>query len=1351
MKLKLLLPPAIVVALAACQSVSRTPRPSGLVQGLAPLAGFVENQGQFPREVRFAYFSAYIVVAFEDKGFRVVYSDGVNEYFGLPCPSSCRLLPLAPRSTRVSWQVGPPQRWRPGLRTFSRLRYEGLANGVSVEFYPHPKGLEFDIYAPSPKALEGFALRREEPGSQSLAQGVEFSPRTKLARDVLLLAPMRRRDVKVLSDARATTFSFRLPEGLPNQPVHLDPVLQWGSYWAFAGEFVDVAAGDDGTLFILGSIAGLSLDDPVPRSNHNVLLAAVSAHRSQLLWVTVFGGTWDEVPRKLAVGPEGLVVSVGATTSSDFPVSGDAFAKKNFGARVGFITGHSPKDGSLVFSSFFLNPKGTPPFASISVDDIAVEPSGDIFVAGQTYGPGIPVTPAAFQPFPQGLTDWFLARLAPRARSVRWCTYLGGSSSEDGRPHLALDSHLNVLVAGTTSSLDLPVTLAPPGAFASPRDLGYVARFTPGGFLDGASAVVSKYRTQVAGVLALDDRAAAIVGSFYGSEFPQKNPVADGRDFEKGMFFARLSFESQSWEQVTVTPIAVASSIAWSEIEVVGAALDRDGNLAFVANTNVPNLVLPSAYRCSWPTVQALTAVVGWLNPKNGQFLEGSLAGPGHYVATGMAAGPEHFLYVVGKAENLPDPYPVPGGNDPPCHPPCGREGAAALVLEVRRGDPALPRISWEDHPHELTAENFVELDLKVRLDRPWPEPILVSIFGAEQPVIEVPLSPGQVEATIRVTLFGENNELYACLPENVSGCCAATRIVVRRPPRLELQVGSVGPLYPGEVTTATVSLLHVASEARFGIQCFAEPSGVMQVPAPFELVGATGYGSYRLEALSPGTARLWCEARGSDGALIRSQDVVFNVSWPPPQHVRFLPVALHQPGADNSQWRTVVSLFNGYRMPQQVSVRWVQTGQEKTVTVPPHGLVRFEDFLVEAFGLDPRSTANGSFLFVSQGKLTAVCQVVNDTARGTYGQSFPLSELSWPAGYSHTVVLPLLKGGERFRSNIGVFSPSITARCRGRLNIYDARGTPLTEYPVDLPPLGWQQFNQVLGTGSEGARLGYALLAAEEGSACRAYASIIDRHTGDPTTLVLPWDWSQGVVPVIAQTPGALGSNWGTELAVLLYRPFETTSSVRLTFQPQGSEDAKVIELSGLSGTLKHFENVATELLGYPKDARVLGSLTFEPRESFIAARLYNLTPGGTLGQEIPAHPAFSAQMAAIPGLVHDGRFRSNIGFFVPFDSQTLGTPRATVRFYDGAGNPVGRSLRFELKTGWTQVNGVLADAGLAESGYVTAVVDAWPSIWTYASVVDNRSGDPTLIEADPLCLNPDLPCPFRIALPPP
>lgn len=144
---------------------------------------------------------------------------------------------------------------------------------------------------------------------------------------------------------------------------------------------------------------------------------------------------------------------------------------------------------------------------------VAVDPSGNVIVAGFTSSQTLPGTATAFQPtkatgFPDNW-DVFIAKFDPTGRTLLWATFLGGDDL-DQPSAVAVDAVGSIYVIGTTRSTNFPVT---PRAYipSSASGGGFAAKISA----NGANLLYSTYLPGTPNALAVNAAGEAyIVGNF---------------------------------------------------------------------------------------------------------------------------------------------------------------------------------------------------------------------------------------------------------------------------------------------------------------------------------------------------------------------------------------------------------------------------------------------------------------------------------------------------------------------------------------------------------------------------------------------------------------------------------------------------------------------------------------------------------------------------------------------------------------------------------------------------------------------------------------------------------------------
>jgi hypothetical protein len=270
----------------------------------------------------------------------------------------------------------------------------------------------------------------------------------------------------------------------------------------------------------------------------DVFVTELNPSGSALVYSTYLGGSEIDMGFAIAVDSSGNAYVTGFTYSTNFPTL-LPLQPTNAGSSDAFVTKLNPSGSALVYSTYL---------GGSSVDHgsgIAVDSSGDAYVAGNTQSTDFPITNGAFQPTFGGAFDAFVAKLNSTGSAVVYSTYLGGSSYDYGSG-IALDNSGDAYVTGTTCSTNFPTTA---GAFQPTYGGGacqsgdaFVAQLNPAG-----SALV--YSTYLGGSaddgglgIAVDSSGNAYVTGFtYSTNFPTLLPLQPTNAGSSDAFVTKLN------------------------------------------------------------------------------------------------------------------------------------------------------------------------------------------------------------------------------------------------------------------------------------------------------------------------------------------------------------------------------------------------------------------------------------------------------------------------------------------------------------------------------------------------------------------------------------------------------------------------------------------------------------------------------------------------------------------------------------------------------------------------------------------------------------------------------------------
>lgn len=219
----------------------------------------------------------------------------------------------------------------------------------------------------------------------------------------------------------------------------------------------------------------------------------------------------------IAVDVTGSVYFAGAPVSTAFatiPASTGAYQSTNDGNFIGKLT---PDGSAFAYATYFGH-------QSPQITSIAIDNTGNVYVAGTTNSNGFSATSGAFQANAPGPRSAFVAKLNPTATALVYSTFLGGSQS-DSAVQLRVDAAGEAVVLGVVNSPDFPVTA---GAFSlsftpppwAATNNTFVQRFITKLSADGSKEVFSTFFPD-ADAIDVDAAGNTYVAALATSGFPQ--------------------------------------------------------------------------------------------------------------------------------------------------------------------------------------------------------------------------------------------------------------------------------------------------------------------------------------------------------------------------------------------------------------------------------------------------------------------------------------------------------------------------------------------------------------------------------------------------------------------------------------------------------------------------------------------------------------------------------------------------------------------------------------------------------------------------------------------------------------
>lgn len=423
--------------------------------------------------------------------------------------SDVQPLPADPLPGVVNYLIGNnPEAWAQRIQRYQKIVYPEVYPGIDLHFLTSRQGFmkyEFHLQPgadPAQIKLEYQGVQRMKLLGQKLA--VETTVETVLENPPhsYFQSKGESRETPSRYVLRDSSLSFDVKAPGKGDTLVIDPTLVFSTYsgsttdnWGFTATHAqDGGAYAAGVAFTpRGSSAYPTslgaFQDTFSGGITDIAISRYGANGSNLIYATYLGGFGNEVPFSILELREQQLLLLGNTGSPDFPMHSAAYDSslargspgalgnfQNFGTSFGSELYLAVLDstGSNLEASTFLGDTGMNGGNARMVfnygdnfrGDIAVDSSGNIYLAANDRSGGLPLAGPGVQGAFGGIQDGYVASFNTDLSQLRWASYLGGSQP-DAVFSLVLDEDRgNLHLAGASESPDW----SPAPASASYRD-----------------------------------------------------------------------------------------------------------------------------------------------------------------------------------------------------------------------------------------------------------------------------------------------------------------------------------------------------------------------------------------------------------------------------------------------------------------------------------------------------------------------------------------------------------------------------------------------------------------------------------------------------------------------------------------------------------------------------------------------------------------------------------------------------------------------------------------------------------------------------------------------------------------
>ncbi|HEY1200986.1 MAG TPA: PKD domain-containing protein, partial [Niastella sp.] len=388
-----------------------------------------------------------------------------------------------------------PSKWTSNVKSCRAVIYKNVYPNIDVRYYSEGGRLKYDIIV-NPGGNANDIVMQYDGADKLSIKNSELVIKTSVG-DVRELYPYTYQFDKIHGKQETSCaykmegknrVRFKTGDYSKTSTLVIDPSIVFSSFTGSTTEEWGFTAtpGPDGSLFS-GSISfGTGFPaSPGAYKTHwtnggakklDIGIFKFSPDGSKREFATYLGGNADDFPHSLYCDPQGNLVILGRTYSSNYPgtligTGGgcDMVVTKLNATGTGLIgslrIGGGGDDGLNIEDQMELGGDAHQinrllrNYGDDSHSEVILDKDGYIYVAGQSQS-DFPTTANAFQKSRKGGQDGVVLKINPSCTAIEWSTFLGGSG-DDAAFVLALNpATKDIYVSGGTMSSDLPGTIS---------------------------------------------------------------------------------------------------------------------------------------------------------------------------------------------------------------------------------------------------------------------------------------------------------------------------------------------------------------------------------------------------------------------------------------------------------------------------------------------------------------------------------------------------------------------------------------------------------------------------------------------------------------------------------------------------------------------------------------------------------------------------------------------------------------------------------------------------------------------------------------------------------------------------